>query len=180
MLTLESALAVKGLTGREITDFMLDPQDDRYQAWWPGQHLAFHRTKEVPGAGHVGDRVLMDEYVGSRRIRLAGEVVQANPGERIVWQMHLWRLRLPVRLTLALQTHGGDVHVRHTVTAGWTGRGRALDPLWRLYFSPSFADSMDRHVRTEFPLLSDLLHRDRREATAAAASVGDSLDGVLL
>lgn len=74
--------------------------------------------KAGPGSDHLGDRVLMDEYVGSRRVRMVGEVVAAEPGERIVWQMHLWRLRLPVLVTLALQTHGNNVQLRHTTTAG--------------------------------------------------------------
>jgi len=163
VLTVESALTVKGLTGREITDFMLDPHDDRYQAWWPGTHLAFHRTSERTGVDHLGDRVLMDEYIGSRRIRMVAEVVEAVPGERIVWQLLPWGLRVPVHLTLTLHTEGRDVRVRHTLTAGWEGPARVLDALWRLYISPPFADEMDQHVRTEFPLLRDLLHPSARK-----------------
>jgi hypothetical protein len=168
-LTLESELTVTGLTGREVTDFLLDPADDRYQDWWPGTHLAFHRTSEGPGAGHLGDSVLMDEYVGSRRIRMVGEVVDAIPGERIVWRMRPWGLRLPVHLTLTLHTEVRDVRVRHVITAGWTGRARVLDPLWGIYLSRSFAGAMDRHVRTEFPLLRDLLRGGRPEPTVPSA-----------
>jgi hypothetical protein len=176
VITLESELTVTGLTGQEITDFLLDPADDRYQHWWAGTHLAFHRTSQGPGAGHLGDTVLMDEYVGSRRIRMVGEVVEAVRGERIVWRLRPWGLRLPVRLTLTLHTDGGDVRVHHAITAGWTGRARALDPLWRIYLSPSFAGAMDRHVRTEFPLLRDLLHgrpaRNRRDVRSHEPSSG--------
>jgi len=172
MLMLETELTLGGLTGREITDFLLNPQDDRYRAWWPGTHVAFHRTKATPGPGHVGDRVVMDEYVGARRIRMVSEVVDAVPGERVVWQMRLWALPLPVRLILTLRTGEREVRVRHTITAGWKGRARVLDTLWRLYFSPSFARAMESHVRTEFPLLRDLLHRTPRETTAAAEHDG--------
>lgn len=176
VLTLESHLTVDGVTGREITDFLLDPRDHRYRDWWPGTHLAFHRTREGPGADHLGDMVLMDEYVGSRRVRMVGEVVEAFPGERIVWQMRRWGLRLPVRLTLTMRTGRGDVRVRHAITAGWAGRARALDPLWRLYFSRSFASAMDRHVRTEFPLLRDLLRRGRGGATATTVPASEQPD----
>jgi len=79
--------------------------------------------------------------------------------------MRLRGVRLPVRVTLSLRTRGGHVHVRHTITAGWTGRARVFDALWRLYLSPSFADAMDRHVHTEFRLLRDLLSRGRSDRT---------------
>lgn len=125
MLTVESRVTVAGLTGREVTDFLLEPRDERYRAWWPGTHLELHRTRTGHREDHVGDRLLMDEYVGSRR---------------------------------------------HTITAGWSGRGRIADPVWRLYFSGSFARAMDRHVHTEFALLRDLLQRERADAAPAPAS----------
>ena len=167
MLTIESETTVPGLTGREITDFLLDPRDDRYRSWWPGTHLMLHRTRRGPGDDHVGDTVLMDEYVGFRRVHLLGEVIEAVPAELIVWQFRKWGLRLPARLTLSLQASDGGVRLRHTITAGWAGRARVMDPWWRLWLSPSFADAMDRHVRTEFPLLRDLLLREQRQSLAA-------------
>lgn len=163
MLTLETQMTVDGVTGRQITDFLLECDDDRYQAWWPGTHLELH-VLEHGGADHVGDVVLMDEYVGSRHLRMVGEVETAVPGEQIVWRLGWGRLRLPVRLTLTLRPQERGVHLRHNIIAGWTGWARALDPLWRLYLSPAFADAMDRHVHTEFPLLRDLLHRERAGA----------------
>lgn len=166
MLTVESQMTVAGLTGEEITDFLLEPRDDRYQSWWPGTHLELHVTKAVSREDHVGDLILMHEYIGSRRVRLTGEVREVLPGERLVWQFRCWGLRLPVRLTLMLQTYGDNVRLQHTITAGWSGLGRALDPLWRLYFSRSFARAMDRHFRTEFPLLRDHLR------ARAASEVG--------
>jgi hypothetical protein len=35
MITLESAVPIDGMTGAEISYFLLNPADDRYQAWWP-------------------------------------------------------------------------------------------------------------------------------------------------
>ena len=162
MLILQSQVTVPGVTGREITDFMLDCADDRYQAWWPGTHLEFHILVRSSRDDHVGDVVLMDEYVGSRRVRMVGEVIEAVPGETIVWQLRLGRhLRVPVRLSLTLDTAEEGVALCHTITAGWSGVGRRLDPLWRLYFSNSFARAMDRHAHTEFPLLGNLLQLNR-------------------
>ena len=177
MLTLESEVTVSGLTGMQVTDFLLDCDDDSYQAWWPGTHLELHVLEHGTGDFHVGDVVLMDEYIGSRHVRLVGEVVEAVPGELIVWQFRLGGLRLPVRLTLALSTHEGGVRLRHNITAGWRGRGRVFDVLWRLYFSRSFARAMDRHVRTEFPLMRDLLHRAGTDPASTPAEVETSSTG---
>ncbi len=176
VLTLESEMTVEGLTGREITDFLLNLSDDTYQAWWPGTHLECHVLKHGTG-DHVGDVVLMDEYVGSRHMRMVGEVIDAVPGERIVWQQRQGRLPLPVRLTIALSSSQHGVQLRHTITAGWSGPRRWLDPLWRLYLSRSFAGAMDRHVRTEFPLMRNLLHPARTTSTdgPVPAEASDSI-----
>ena len=158
MLTLQTELTVTGLTGREITDFLLDPDDERYRAWWPGTHLAFHRLSKGPEhPGRPGDRMVMDELVGSRHLRMVAEVVDAVPSERVVWRMRVGRVPLPVRVTITFRTDGDDVRIRHAITAGWGGPGRAVDPLWRLYFSSAFAREMDQHARTEFPLLRGVL-----------------------
>ncbi|MFC7494209.1 MULTISPECIES: hypothetical protein [unclassified Nocardioides] len=160
MLTLETTIALDGLSGDEFTDFMLTCDDTRYRAWWPGTHRQFHVRRAGPGEDHVGDVVWMDEYVGRRHLRMAAAVVDVVPGRRIVWQLRPWRLRPPVRLTLAFDPQEDGAVVRHVLTAGWAGWARVLDPVWRLYFSPTFAHDLDRHARTEFGRLPHLLHPD--------------------
>lgn len=157
MITLETEMTLDGLTGQEVTSFMLDPRDDHYQAWWPGTHQEFHVLRPGPSGSHVGDVVLMDEYVGSRHLRMAAEVVEAVPGRRVVWQVRWWRLRLPIRISLDLRDGPSGVLLTHTLRIGWTGPGRVLDPLLRLYVSSSFARDMDQHARTEFSLLRSRL-----------------------
>jgi hypothetical protein len=165
MLRIRSEIVVEGISGREITDFLLDCTDERYQQWWPGIHLRLHAVTR--GRDHVGDVVFMDEYVGKRRIRMTGVVIETTPGERIVWQLQK-RVRLPIRLSLELADRDGGVALRHTITAGYQGIGRALDPLLRLWFTPAFATAMDEHVRREFPLLRDRVAQARPAAHAAA------------
>lgn len=157
MLTLESHITVHDVAPEQITAFMLDPADDRYQAWWPGTHLEFHPLRVAPRADHVGDVVWMDEYVGGRRLRMRAVVSEAVPGRRIVWRMRPLRLPVPVHLVLELDQAEDGVRLRHALTCGWSGPGRVLDPLWRLYFSRRFASELDEHARTEFPRLADLL-----------------------
>lgn len=160
MLVIASEVEVPGLTGREVTDFMLSCHDEQYREWWPGTHLQLHSVGQ--SAGTAGDTVLMDEFVGRRRLRLRGTVEAVEPGQRIVWRLRKI-IPLPARLFLVLSPAPGGVVVSHTVTAGWQGIGRVLDPLLRLYFTPRFTADLDAHVHTEFPLLRDYL-RNRRAA----------------
>ena len=154
MLAVETSVFVDGITGAEIAEFLLNPTDERYQAWWPGTHLQFHVTAGQPG--HVGDVVWMDEHVGSRRLRMSAVVVEAQPS-RIVWQFKRW-MRLPGWLCLELVDRPDGCLVRHTVELGYRGLGRVLDPILRVYLSPEFVAELEEHVRTEFPRLRDHLH----------------------
>jgi len=157
VLTIESQVTVPGLSAAEVTSFLLDCADAAYQAWWPGVHL--HLLPLAAGdPDHVGDEVFMDEFIGTRRLRMTGVVIHAEPGRKIVWRMKVRRIRLPVRLTVEVADGSGGVFIRHTITAGWSGVGRLLDPLFRIYLSPGFAAEMDRHVHTEFPRMRDRLH----------------------
>lgn len=154
MITIETAIFVEGITGQEIFDFLLGATDESYRRWWPGTHLRLHALKRHEN--HIGDVFYMDEYIGERRVRMKGVVVEAQRG-RIVWQLKRLGILLPVRLTLELADRDGGVALQHTIRAGFGGPGRVLDPLFRLYFSPQFASAMDEHVRTEFPMLRDRL-----------------------
>jgi uncharacterized protein YndB with AHSA1/START domain len=155
VLVTESIVDVAGLTGRDVTDFMMACTDEQYRNWWPGTHLQLHVLGRA-SAG-VGDVMLMDEFVGRRRLRLHGVVEAVEPGRRLVWRFRKI-VPLPASLSLELTPVPGGVSVRHTVRAGWPGIGRVLDPLLRMYFTSRFITELDAHVRTEFPLLRDYLH----------------------
>lgn len=154
MITLRTELRLKGVTGQQITDFMLNCTDEEYQRWWPGTHLAFHTIKQCPG--DIGNLVFMDEYVGERRLMAKAVVKQIDHGKKIVWKF-VRLVRLPVRLILELEDQDDGLLIRHTVTAGFKGLGRICDPLLRIYFTRRFAKDLDEHVRTEFPMLRDML-----------------------
>ena len=138
------------MNGAQTTEFLLNCDDARYQAWWPGTHLQFHRLSSRDG--HVGETVYMDEFIGRFRVRMTGIVLSAFPGREIVWQMK-WLIRLPVRLLRRLTDEPGRVRLSHTIEAGYRGIGRVLDPLFRLFFTSEFETAMDQHVRAEFPRL---------------------------
>jgi hypothetical protein len=159
VLTLRTKIRVEGISGVEIFDFLANPDDESYRAWWPGTHLQLHIRKRG-GHDHVGDVVYMDEYVGRRRVRMSALVTEAVPGKKLVWRF-VRSVKLPVRLYLEFDDHDGGVTITHTIRTGFRGAGRVLDPVSRLMLSARFARDMDDHARTEFPLLGDLLREGR-------------------
>jgi hypothetical protein len=164
MVTFQTKIQVGEITAAEIFDFLADPDDESYRAWWPGTHLQLHTVKR--GDQHVGDVVHMDEYIGKRRLRMSAIVTEAVPGSKLDWQLRKG-IKLPARLSLELKDYEGGAEITHSVRAGFRGFGRVLDPALRLVLSEGFARDLDDHVRTEFPLLRDLL-RKRRAGDAVA------------
>jgi len=154
MLTLQTVLDVRGLSGRQVTDFLLNCDDKQYQRWWNGTHLQFHTIKRY--SEDIGNVVYMDEYVGKRRLKMQAIVLKAVSGREIIWQMKKG-IRLPVWLALTVEDIKDSVRITHTITAGFRGIGKALDPLFRLYLSEEFEKAMDEHARIEFPKLREIL-----------------------
>ena len=154
MVTLQTVVDVQGLSGQQVTDFLLNCDDKQYQEWWEGTHLQFHTIRRYPD--NIGNVVYMDEYVGARRLKMKAIVLKAIPGEEIVWQMQKG-FRLPAWLTLTVEDIEESVRITHTIAAGFNGIGKALDPLFRLYLSRSFEIAMDEHARIEFPKLKEVL-----------------------
>jgi hypothetical protein len=83
-------------------------------------------------------------------------VIRTIPGRRIVWRLGRG-IPLPIELNLDLSDGPKGVAVRHTITVGFRGAGRVLDPLFRLYFTDRFAIAMDEHAHREFRRLTELL-----------------------
>jgi hypothetical protein len=161
MLQFTTRVKLAGVSGRDITEFLLDCTDEEYQRWWPGEHLAFHAIDRRPG--DIGNVMILDEWVGQRRLRLKAMVRDVVEGERIVWQM-IWLVRLPVWLTVELNDVDDGVIVTHTLDAGRRGFASVVNPVLRCYFTPQFAQDLDDHVRSEFPRLRDLLVGQRAAA----------------
>ena len=154
MLTLQTIVDVQGLSGQQVTDFLLNCDDKQYQQWWAGTHLQFHTIKRYPD--NIGNVVYMDEYVGRRRLKMKAIVLKAVPGKKIVWQMQKG-IRLSAWLTLTVEDIEDSVRITHTITAGFNGIGKTLDPVLRLYLSRSFENAMDEHARIEFPKLREMV-----------------------
>jgi hypothetical protein len=160
MISVQSKTKVEGVTGLQLTDFLLYCSDEEYQRSWPGTHLHLRTLRRRLGG--VGNVVYIDERIGNVRLRATGVVAEAVPGRRIVWQLRVL-VRLPVRLVLEFQDDPNGVHITHTISAGLPGLSRVVDPLLRRYVSPTFVCDMHEHVRIEFARLGERL----RESASA-------------
>lgn len=151
-----TTVRVKGISGRDISNFLLNCTDAAYRKWWPGTHLTFHTVKRLPN--DIGSLVYFDEYVGGRRLKSKGIVVRNIPGREIVWQMKKL-VKLPVRLALTFEDNQGGVKIVHSLAVGFNGTGKVLDPLLKLYFTDDFKKQLEEHARMEFIKLGQMLHR---------------------
>ena len=150
-------LVVADSKAEQFYDFMINPNNDRYQEWFPYEHLAFYITN--PGTiSHLGDEVFFDEYLGStHRLKFFADVVIANRPTSAAWQMKLMGLRLPAVLSLKLTDTSNGLQIDHELRIGFNGIGKVLDPLIRLYFTKSFSDALSKHCLEEWPRLGQYL-----------------------
>jgi hypothetical protein len=156
VLTLRTEVEVQGVTARAIYDFLINCTTEEYQKWWKGTHLKYETLKRYPD--NVGNVVFMDEYVGKHRLTMKAVILRAIPGSEIVLQMKKG-VRLPVWLSLSFEEGQNGVKVIHEITAGFTGVGRVLDGVFRVFLSKDFERAMDEHAKMEFPKLRAILKR---------------------
>jgi len=160
-------LTVPNAKAEQFYDFMINPTDERYSAWWPGEHLQFHIVKKGD-ENHLGDLLFMDEYLGkNHRLTFKAVIIEAVRPYKIMWQMKKLGLRLPARVTLSLKDSPGGVEVGHELQIGFKGPGKLLDPFIKLYFNKSFRAALERHCEIEWPKLANYL----------ALEGGDTVEG---
>ena len=146
---------VRNITGKDVSDFMLNCTDTEYQKWWPGTHISFHTIKRYPN--NLGNIVYFDEYIGKRRLKFKGIVVENNPGKKLIWQMKKGIL-LPTWLELYFRDIDEGVTIIHTFRIGFNGIGRIFDPILKLIFvNESFSKALDKHAQFEFTALGNIL-----------------------
>ena len=157
MIRHTTSLTVPNATTEQFYDFMISPNNERYRAWWPEEHLEFYITK--PGdENHLGDEVYYDEYLGeARRLKFFAAVVAANRPVSIAWQMKKAGLLLPAVLSVEFTDTPQGLQINHELRLGFGGAGKIFDPFIRLYFNKSFADALEKHCLEEWPRLSEYL-----------------------
>ncbi|MDQ1329892.1 MAG: hypothetical protein QG578_154 [Thermodesulfobacteriota bacterium] len=154
MITMMTKVNVKGITGKSISEFLLNCTDKEYQRWWKGVHLSFNTIKRYPD--NIGNLVYFDELVGKHRLKFKGQITEIIPGKKLVWQMKKF-VNLPGWLTLVFEDSNNGVEITHTITIGFNGAGRILDPLLKAYFSDDFEKEMNEHAQIEFHKLANIL-----------------------
>ena len=154
MIELRTEVYVNGISGKSVSDFMLNCTDEDYQNWWPGTHLAFHTINRFPNG--LGNIVYFDEYVGSHRLTFYGIVVENIPGRKIIWQLKKV-IKLPVWLILEFEDNDEGVLVVHTIKAGFEGVGTLINPFLRFRLNQQFEKDLAEHAHIEFDKLAEIL-----------------------
>lgn len=154
MLTLSTVIELDPEDIAPIYNFLLFCNDNQYQKWWPGIHLAFHTVRGNPG--EVGSEIYMDEIVGSTRIRGNAVIVRADKNKEICWQVKKVIL-LPIWLTIKFESYDKNAILRHTLSVGFYGIGKILDSIICFSVHKHFESELAIHAKTEFPLLAKQL-----------------------
>ena len=156
MVILETKVRVKGITAKDIYDFILNCTDADYQKWWKGTHLIFHTIKRYPG--NLGNLVYVDEFVGKYRVKGHGVVTKLVPYAEMVWQIKMI-IKIPAWFIMKFEDLSDGVNIIHIVAAGFHGAGKILDPLIRLCLNEDFQRQLTTHAREEFPKLAEMLSK---------------------
>ena len=159
MIRHTTKLTVPNAKAEQFYDFMINPDNDRYRAWWPEEHLEFYITKR--GAdNHLGDEVYYDEYLGEeRRLKFFAVVITADCPNIIAWQMKKAGVLLPAVLSVEFTDTPEGLHINHELRIGFGGAGKILAPFIKLYYTKSYADALEKHCLEEWPRLAEYLNR---------------------
>lgn len=159
MVTLKTVVKMKGVTSKEVYDFMLNLNDADYQRWWKGTHLICHTVKKYPD--NIGNIVYADEFVG--KYRLKGHMVNTKliPGKEMVCRFKVG-IKLPVWFIMRFEDLEEGISLTHIVEAGGRGIWKIFDPFFRLVLNKRFESDLTAHAHQEFPMLAEMLIKDRR------------------
>lgn len=157
MVTLKTIVNVKGITSKDIYNFMLNCTDEDYQRWWKGTHLLCHTVKQYPG--NIGNVIYVDEYLGRYRLKGQAVITRLTPYSEMVYQIKKI-FKLPAWFTMKFEDVEDGINIIHIVEAGFHGIGKIFDPLIRLYLSDEYEANLNAHAQEEFPKLAALLAKN--------------------
>ena len=152
---------VPNAQAKDFYDFMINPTDERYSAWWPGEHLQFHIVKRGKKC-HTGDVVFMDEYLmGRRRLTFYATVKKAKRPKQIIWQMKKFGLNLPAYVNFKLKDTDEGLEIKHELRLGYKNAGKLLDPMIKLYFNKAYRRDLEEHCKIEWFKLEEFLTKEK-------------------
>lgn len=154
MVTLKTVVKLKGVTSKDVYDFMLNLNDDDYQRWWKGTHLICHTVKKYPG--DIGNVVYADEFVGKYRLKGYTVIIKLVPCREMVYQIKVG-IKIPAWFIMKFEEREDGISLEHIVEAGGQGIWRIFDPFIRIYLNKSFEENLTAHAHEEFPKLAAML-----------------------
>ena len=154
MVILKTNVKVKGITTKDIYDFMLNCTDEDYQKWWKGTHLQFHTVKRYPE--NLGNLIYVDEFVGKYRVKGYAVITKLVPYSEMMWQIKM-KIKIPAWFIMKFNELSDGIEILHIISAGFNGVGRIFDPLIRLILNEDFDREVIKHAHEEFPKLAEML-----------------------
>jgi hypothetical protein len=154
MILYQTTFVVPNLRAGDVTEFMVNCNDQQYQNWWKGVHVAFHTMKRF--AANVGNLVVFDEYVGEHRLKFKAVLERYEPETAMVWRMKKVIL-LPAWLRLSLENVSEGVQITHSVRIGFGGQKGILDRLIQAFLPKDLEQELAKHAVQEFTQLRDFL-----------------------
>ncbi|MDR0298889.1 MAG: SRPBCC domain-containing protein [Streptococcaceae bacterium] len=145
---------VENVMPQDFFDFMTNPNDHAYRAWWPERHHEFHVTK-AGEVSHLGDEVWTFENVDDKhQLKILGVITEISEPSKIVWQFKKFGVMLPSRLILTMEKSSAGLELRHETQLGFKGWGKIFDPLFRFYFNKSYRAALTEHCQIEWSRLA--------------------------
>ncbi len=149
---------LEGAVAAEFFGFMVDPPQEIYARWLPDEHHEFHivrRSQTTP----VGDLIFFDQHIGKKhRLTFYAITRTADKPDHVLFQMRRCGINLPGYLDLQFHDTADGLCLTETISMGFNGPGKLIDPILRLFFSKSFFNDMDGHHKREWANLAEILH----------------------
>jgi hypothetical protein len=141
----------------EFYDFMVDPPQETYARWLPGEHHEFHVVKHSKTTP-IGDLIFFDQHIGEKhRLTFYAITRAADKPNRVLYQMRRFGVNLPAYLELQFNDTADGLCLTETIRIGFCGLGKLFDPIIRLFFNPVFFDAMNAHHKREWANLAEIL-----------------------
>jgi len=167
MVKLQTIVNVRGITSKDIYDFMLNCTDADYQRWWKGTHLFCHTVKSYPG--NIGNLIYADEFVGKYRIKGNAIITKLVPYSEMVYQIKTI-VKIPAWFTMKFEDLEDGINIIHIIEAGFHGTGKIFDPIIRLFLNDDFETNLNAHAHEEFPKLAEMLAKSKIDSATTLAS----------
>ena len=145
----------------DFFEFMSNAPAEVYANWLPEEHYEFHVVKRS-NTSPIGDLYYFDQNIGLKyRMKFFAIVKEANPPNRIAFQIRKFGINLPGYLALDFLDTEDGLALTETLRIGFNGLGRICDPFIKIVYGNKFFQVFKDHHKREWKNLSDILNNTK-------------------